>query len=158
MQALVKQTLAARKNTTPQNVYETGQLYAAGALRVGCIGLQCVGFSLAVYTQLMEAAERCVQTGRWRSAQGGATGGGPGSIWIPPSPKLSPHAASLSSLSASPRPVTISSPHGQTLSPHAPSLSPFASPSSPATTPTLLCDTTLLASAPASDVYGSKQT
>ncbi|EPS98380.1 hypothetical protein FOMPIDRAFT_1031536 [Fomitopsis schrenkii] len=70
VQALVKQTLAARKNTTPQNVYETGQLYAAGALRVGCIGLQCVGFSLNVYTQLIEAAERCAQTGRWMSAQG----------------------------------------------------------------------------------------
>lgn len=152
MQALVKQTLAARKNTTPQNVYETGQLYAAGALRVGCIGLQCVGFSLAVYTQLIEAAERCAQTGRWRSAQGGANGGGPGSIWIPPSPKLS-HAAPLPSLSASPRPVTILSPRSETLSPHAPSLSPYAS---PGTTPTLLCDTTLLGTAPASDPLGSK--
>lgn len=156
VQALVKQTLAARKNTTPQNVYETGQLYAAGALRVGCIGLQCVGFSLNVYTQLIEAAERCAQTGRWMSAQGGATAGGPGSIWIPPSPKLSPHAAPLPSLSVSPNPVTILSPHGQTLSPHTPFISPYASPSSPGTAPALLGDMILQAPAPASETLGIK--
>ena len=155
VQALVKQTLAARKNTTPQNVYETGQLYAAGALRVGCIGLQCVGFSLAVYTQLIEAAGRCAQTGRWRSTQGGATGGGPGSIWIPPSPQLSPPVAPLTSHSVSPRPVTILSPHNHALSPHAQPLSPCAFRSSPGTTPTLLGDTTLLDSSPASDALGS---
>ncbi|KAI0728841.1 hypothetical protein C8Q72DRAFT_973202 [Fomitopsis betulina] len=153
VQALVKQTLAARKNTTPQNVYETGQLYAAGALRVGCIGLQCVGFSRAVYTQLIEAAERCAQTGRWRSAQGGATAGGPGSIYTAPSPKLSPHAMPLPSLSASPHPVTILSSHGQTLSPYAPSISPYASPS-PRTAAALLGDTTMHALA--SGTLGSK--
>ncbi|KAJ6548181.1 hypothetical protein DFH09DRAFT_1320511 [Mycena vulgaris] len=33
-QALVRDTIAARKNTSPQNIYETAQLYAAGASRV----------------------------------------------------------------------------------------------------------------------------
>ncbi|KZT74072.1 hypothetical protein DAEQUDRAFT_754054 [Daedalea quercina L-15889] len=119
-QAIVKQTLAARKNTAPQNVYETGQLYAAGALRVACIGLQCVGFSHAVYTQLIEAAERCAQTGRWRNNQavtGSGLATGPGSIWTPPSPKLSPHAPSTVSLA--PHPVTLLSPGVRALSPHA---------------------------------------
>ncbi|KAJ7442685.1 hypothetical protein FB451DRAFT_1414121 [Mycena latifolia] len=32
-----------------QNVYETTQLYAAGALCVACLGLQCVGFNKAMY-------------------------------------------------------------------------------------------------------------
>ncbi|KAH9930845.1 uncharacterized protein B0H18DRAFT_872652 [Fomitopsis serialis] len=96
-QALVKQTIFARKNTAPQNVYETGQLYSAGALRVACIGLQCIGFSHAVYTQLIEAAEKCAQTGCWRNTQAVA-GTGPGSIWTPPSPTLSPRA--LSTISA----------------------------------------------------------
>ncbi|KAH9842461.1 uncharacterized protein C8Q71DRAFT_732949 [Rhodofomes roseus] len=131
-QALVKQTLTARKNTAPQNVYETGQLYTAGALRVACIGLQCVGFSHAVYSQVMEAAERCTQTGRWRSTQAATGSGaatGPGSFWTPPSPKLSPRA--LSTASGSPCPVQALSPHVQTLSPHAPSLSPRISILSP---------------------------
>ncbi|TFY64220.1 hypothetical protein EVJ58_g2755 [Rhodofomes roseus] len=131
-QALVKQTLTARKNTAPQNVYETGQLYTAGALRVACIGLQCVGFSHAVYSQVMEAAERCTQTGRWRSTQAATGSGaatGPGSFWTPPSPKLSPRT--LSTASGSPCPVQALSPHVQTLSPHAPSLSPRISILSP---------------------------
>ncbi|KAI6094543.1 hypothetical protein EV401DRAFT_1896295 [Pisolithus croceorrhizus] len=28
-----------------QNTYETGQLYAVGALRLSCVGLQCIGFN-----------------------------------------------------------------------------------------------------------------
>ncbi|TEB31480.1 hypothetical protein FA13DRAFT_370265 [Coprinellus micaceus] len=43
--ALIKETLAGRKNTTPQNNYETGQLYTAGALKIACVALQCVGFN-----------------------------------------------------------------------------------------------------------------
>jgi len=62
-QALVKETLAARKNVSPQNHYETSQLYVVGALRVACIGLQCVGFSDAVYHGVLEQA-RYVQWSR----------------------------------------------------------------------------------------------
>ncbi|GLB35623.1 hypothetical protein LshimejAT787_0211880 [Lyophyllum shimeji] len=55
-QAIVKETIAARKNTSPQNVYEINQLYAAGALRVACVGLQCIGFNNAMYAALIEQA------------------------------------------------------------------------------------------------------
>ncbi|KAF7295844.1 hypothetical protein HMN09_01127600 [Mycena chlorophos] len=58
-QALVKDTISGRKNTSPQNVYETAQLYACGALKVACIGLQCVGFNKAVYHAVLEQAARC---------------------------------------------------------------------------------------------------
>ncbi|KAG1868909.1 hypothetical protein C8R48DRAFT_632221, partial [Suillus tomentosus] len=61
-QTLIKETLAGRKNLSPQNLYETGQLYAAGALRVACIGLQCVGFSSAMYRAVLEQAA----LGKWR--------------------------------------------------------------------------------------------
>ncbi|KAG1838959.1 hypothetical protein C8R48DRAFT_782258 [Suillus tomentosus] len=61
-QTLVKETLAGRKNLSPQNLYETGQLYAVGALRVACIGLQCVGFSSAMYRAVLEQAA----LGKWR--------------------------------------------------------------------------------------------
>ncbi|KAI9570737.1 hypothetical protein HD554DRAFT_2241937 [Boletus coccyginus] len=53
-QAIVKETLAGRKNVSPQNHYETSQLYAAGALRVACIGLHCVGFSDGLYRGVLE--------------------------------------------------------------------------------------------------------
>ena len=62
-QALIKETLAARKNVSPQNYYETNQLYAAGALRVACVGLQCIGFSDAVYHGVLEQS-RYVQWSR----------------------------------------------------------------------------------------------
>jgi len=55
-QALIRETLAGRKNLSPQNLYETGQLYAAGALRVACVGLQCVGFSTGMYHAVLEQA------------------------------------------------------------------------------------------------------
>ncbi|KAF7359056.1 hypothetical protein MSAN_01246500 [Mycena sanguinolenta] len=58
-QALVKDTIAGRKNTSPQNIYETTQLYSAGALRVACIGLQCVGFNKAMYHAMLEQAVKC---------------------------------------------------------------------------------------------------
>ncbi|KAJ7819056.1 hypothetical protein B0H14DRAFT_3876804 [Mycena olivaceomarginata] len=54
-QALIKDTLTGRKNTSPQNIYETAQLYAAGALRVACVGLRCVGFNQGVYRGVLEA-------------------------------------------------------------------------------------------------------
>ncbi|KAK2460696.1 hypothetical protein APHAL10511_007166 [Amanita phalloides] len=60
-QAIIKDTLSGRKNTSPQNVYETGQLYAVGALRVACIGLQCVGFNQVMYKSLLEHAGRFAQ-------------------------------------------------------------------------------------------------
>ncbi|PPQ80183.1 hypothetical protein CVT24_006590 [Panaeolus cyanescens] len=52
--AIVKETIAARKNSSPQNTYETTQLYAAGALKVACVGLQCVGFNQEVYKSMIE--------------------------------------------------------------------------------------------------------
>ncbi|CAL1716164.1 unnamed protein product [Somion occarium] len=66
-QAVIKETLAARKGTSPQNGYETGQLYAAGALKVACIGLQCIGFDTALYKGLLEQADVCSKSGRWRA-------------------------------------------------------------------------------------------
>ena len=89
-QAIIKDTLSARKNTSPQNIYEVGQLYAAGALKAACIGLQCIGFDEKLYHALLFQADVCAKTGRWRppvmsnvpagaSAPGGAgTGGGAG--------------------------------------------------------------------------------
>ncbi|KAG2040259.1 hypothetical protein BDR03DRAFT_915901 [Suillus americanus] len=61
-QTLIKETLAGRRNLSPQNLYETGQLYAVGALRVACIGLQCIGFSSAMYRAVLEQAA----LGKWR--------------------------------------------------------------------------------------------
>lgn len=61
MQAIVKETLAGRKNLTAQNNYETNQLYAVGALKVACIGLQCVGFNEGLYRGLLDHAAACVQ-------------------------------------------------------------------------------------------------
>ncbi|KLO19613.1 hypothetical protein SCHPADRAFT_817820 [Schizopora paradoxa] len=66
-QMLVKETLAGRKNTAAQNHFEVSQLYACGALKVACIGLQCVGFNTSLYRTIMEQASRCQQNGRWRS-------------------------------------------------------------------------------------------
>ncbi|KAI6137800.1 hypothetical protein EDD17DRAFT_418186 [Pisolithus thermaeus] len=53
-QALIKETLVGRKNVSPQNTYEAGQLYAVGALRVSCVGLQCIGFNNQVYHAILE--------------------------------------------------------------------------------------------------------
>ena len=55
-QAIVKETIAGRKNTSPQNIYETNQLYSAGALKVACVGLQCVGFNNAMYRSILAQA------------------------------------------------------------------------------------------------------
>ncbi|KIP07513.1 hypothetical protein PHLGIDRAFT_416150 [Phlebiopsis gigantea 11061_1 CR5-6] len=77
-QAIVKETVQHRKNTSPQNIYEVGQLYAAGALKTACIGLQCIGFNNALYKGLLSQAEVCTKTGRWR---GSAAGLGMGTMW-----------------------------------------------------------------------------
>ncbi|KAI0823853.1 hypothetical protein BC628DRAFT_1382104 [Trametes gibbosa] len=77
-QALIKETLVGRKNTSPQNVYETGQLYSAGALKVACIGIQCIGFNDILYRGLMEHAAQCTQSGRWRATGFGVAGLGLG--------------------------------------------------------------------------------
>ena len=61
MQVIIKETLAGRKNLSAQNNYEVNQLYTAGALKVACIGLQCVGFNEGLYRGLLDHAAACVQ-------------------------------------------------------------------------------------------------
>jgi hypothetical protein len=90
MQVVIKETLAGRKNLSAQNNYETNQLYAAGALKVACIGLQCVGFNEGLYRGLLDHAVACVQGTVKRRA-----GLGPGAAWnvqanSSPSPTSSP--------------------------------------------------------------------
>ncbi|KAF5386687.1 hypothetical protein D9615_002059 [Tricholomella constricta] len=68
-QAIVKETIAGRKNTSPQNVYEISQLYAAGALRAACVGLQCVGFNNTMYKALLEQARLFAQS-KWAASTG----------------------------------------------------------------------------------------
>ncbi|KAJ4482885.1 hypothetical protein C8J55DRAFT_45767 [Lentinula edodes] len=58
-QAIVKETVEGRKNTSAQNIYEVTQLYAAGALKVAVIALQCVGFNQSMYHLLLEHASKC---------------------------------------------------------------------------------------------------
>ena len=62
----MKETLSGRKNSSPQNTYETSQLYAAGALKVACVGLQCVGFNQTVYKSVLEHAAKFGQA-KWKS-------------------------------------------------------------------------------------------
>ena len=86
-QALIKETLAARKNTSPQNFYETSQLYCAGALKIGCVGLQCIGFNNTLYRGLLEHAALCTHTGKWRTPAGAyniVASPGPGLGLAPP--------------------------------------------------------------------------
>lgn len=64
--ALIKDTIAGRKNSSPQNTYETSQLYAAGALKVACVGLQCVGFNQEVYRSVSELAAKLNQS-KWKA-------------------------------------------------------------------------------------------
>ncbi len=49
-----------RKSSTKR-----GQLHHVGALRVSCIGLQCVGFDSALYQVIMEQAKKAQATGNW---------------------------------------------------------------------------------------------
>lgn len=82
-QAIVKDTISSRKNTSPQNVYEVTQLYAAGALKVACVGLQCVGFNNAMYKALLEQANKFALS-KWKAispAPPVVTGLGTGSVW-----------------------------------------------------------------------------
>ncbi|KAI6097958.1 hypothetical protein EDD16DRAFT_584196 [Pisolithus croceorrhizus] len=79
-QALIKETLAGRKNVSPQNTYEAGQLYAVGALRISCVGLQCIGFNKGVYHAVLEQS-RFVH---WTRSSG----------WTPPTPLADRHDAS----------------------------------------------------------------
>ncbi|KAH6899250.1 hypothetical protein BKA70DRAFT_1115663, partial [Coprinopsis sp. MPI-PUGE-AT-0042] len=93
--AIVKETLAARKNTTPQTNYETGQLYAAGALKLAVVGLQCIGFSQEIYhsvtalsTELLQATASAAAAAAAAAAMkpnSSPTASTPGSI---PKPKL----------------------------------------------------------------------
>ncbi|KAF8874777.1 hypothetical protein CPB84DRAFT_1629999, partial [Gymnopilus junonius] len=62
---IVKETIVGRKNISPQNTYETSQLYVAGALRVTCVGLQCVGFNQEVYKSLIEYSIKFGET-KWK--------------------------------------------------------------------------------------------
>jgi hypothetical protein len=52
---------------SPQTIYETTQLYSAGALKIACVGLQCVGFNDLLYRTILEQARKCAQSGRWRT-------------------------------------------------------------------------------------------
>ncbi|KAF8830921.1 hypothetical protein HHX47_DHR1000012 [Lentinula edodes] len=61
-QAIVKETIEGRKNTSAQNIYEVTQLYAAGALKVAVIALQCVGFNQSMYHLLLEHASNCTSS------------------------------------------------------------------------------------------------
>ncbi|KAI0027713.1 hypothetical protein K488DRAFT_14588, partial [Vararia minispora EC-137] len=67
-QALIKDTITGRKNVSPQNIYEVTQLYVAGALRVACVGIQCIGFNEALYKAVIDHANFCTQAARgpWR--------------------------------------------------------------------------------------------
>ncbi|KAL1706341.1 hypothetical protein EV121DRAFT_201651, partial [Schizophyllum commune] len=53
-QSIAKETLAARRNTSPQHFFEVKELYGAGALAVACVGLQCVGFNRQLHQALLE--------------------------------------------------------------------------------------------------------
>ncbi|KAJ6567090.1 hypothetical protein B0H19DRAFT_1352993 [Mycena capillaripes] len=82
-QAIVKDTIVGRKNTSPQNVYETSQLYAAGALKVACLGLQCVGFNKTMYRAILEQAAKCALAGKWKAGTPPAPSAGLGAVGEP---------------------------------------------------------------------------
>ncbi|KAL1742206.1 hypothetical protein HDZ31DRAFT_75657 [Schizophyllum fasciatum] len=74
-QAIAKETLAARKNTSPQHFFEVKELYAVGALRVACVGLQCIGYNKQMHRALLDQVKVC-RAGRWSrpaTAMGGAS-------------------------------------------------------------------------------------
>jgi hypothetical protein len=76
----VKDTISSRKNTSPQNVYEVTQLYAAGALKVACVALQCVGFNNAMYKALLEQASKFALS-KWKTASPAPPALCSGSAW-----------------------------------------------------------------------------
>ncbi|KAG7086389.1 hypothetical protein E1B28_002346 [Marasmius oreades] len=67
---LCKKTLSGRKNMAPQNVYEVSQLYGVGALKIACIGLQCVGFNREMYRSILALVEKSGQTGKLGHGRG----------------------------------------------------------------------------------------
>ena len=56
------------------------QLYSAGALKIACVGLQCIGFNNTLYRTILEQAAKCMQSGKWRIPFGTGTG----SPWVNP--------------------------------------------------------------------------
>lgn len=86
----MKETLSGRKNSSPQNTYETSQLYAVGALKVACVGLQCVGFNQTVYKSILEHAAKFGQT-KWKSLTAGSANvlSAAGGSSVQPGPKIS---------------------------------------------------------------------
>jgi hypothetical protein len=70
MQALVKETIAGRRGSAPQNMYETRQQYSAGILKVACVGLQCVGFNNELYRAVLEHAASLTQGTKPKSVFG----------------------------------------------------------------------------------------
>ncbi|RXW16121.1 hypothetical protein EST38_g9736 [Candolleomyces aberdarensis] len=106
--AIIRETLAGRKSTTPQNNYETGQLYAAGALKLACIGLQCAGFNMDLYHSISDLATKFTQA-KWKAA-----------VAVNSSNSMSPSAGSASGSVVGTPPISsssslfsgIPSPHG----------------------------------------------
>jgi hypothetical protein len=87
-QTIIKDTLSGRRNISPQNIYEVTQLFAAGALRVACVGIQCIGFDEALYKALLDHASFCAHAARWRAPLGPGAHANAGSQ----SPAAAPHA------------------------------------------------------------------
>ncbi|KJA19103.1 hypothetical protein HYPSUDRAFT_168524 [Hypholoma sublateritium FD-334 SS-4] len=75
---IIKETIAARKNSSPQNTYETSQLYSSGALKVACVGLQCVGFNQDVYRSILEHSAKLLET-KWKPLTAITSAGNSGS-------------------------------------------------------------------------------
>lgn len=65
-------------------MYEIGQLYAAGALKVACVALQCVGFNHQTYRAILEQANKYAQSSKWKTVGPHASSAGalgPGTVW-----------------------------------------------------------------------------
>ena len=68
--ALLKETLSGRRNISPQIIYEAGQLHSAGALKIACVGLQCVGFDQGLYNALLRHGKKAQLSGEWLASWG----------------------------------------------------------------------------------------
>jgi hypothetical protein len=64
---LLKDTLSGRKNLTPQVIYEVGQLYSMGALKIACVGLRCIGFDTHLYQAILAQAKKAGLNGAWKA-------------------------------------------------------------------------------------------
>ncbi|KAF8959740.1 hypothetical protein BDZ97DRAFT_1836777 [Flammula alnicola] len=114
--AIVKETITGRKNNSPQNTYETSQLYAAGALKVACVGLQCVGFNQEVYKAIIEHSIKFSEAKFKALAAQGATGTPAAPAKTPAAaktPVMPRHAHRASTLMGSAGSVGAGSPSGQ---------------------------------------------